>query len=61
MEDKENKSGYVKVKCHKCGCEAIVFGKSSTKVMCKGENCEEVIVVPRGGKAAINAEILELI
>jgi small subunit ribosomal protein S27e len=49
---------YVKVKCHKCGNEQMVFGRASTEVKCV--KCGEVLAVPTGGKAHIKAEILEL-
>jgi len=54
-----NKSGFVKVKCHECGTEKIIFGKSATEVKCS--KCNTIIVQPRGGKAAIKAEILEIL
>lgn len=52
------KTGFIKVKCHKCGTEQVIFGKSATQVKCT--KCGEVLVIPRGGKAAIKAEILEI-
>lgn len=55
MEEKK----WVKVKCHKCGNEQIIFGRASTEVKCT--KCSEVLAVPRSGKAAIKAEIIELI
>ncbi len=58
MEAKK-KSGFVKVKCHECGNEQIIFGKASTEVRCL--KCNEIIAIPRGGKVAIKAEILELL
>lgn len=53
-----NKS-YVKVKCHECGNEQLVFGRASTEVKCT--KCDVSIAVPTGGKAHITAEIIELI
>ena len=53
------KYGFVKIKCHKCSEEQIIFGKASTVVKCT--KCHEVIAEPTGGKAAIKAEILELL
>ena len=58
MEQKTN-YGFVKVKCHECGTEAKIFGRASTEVKCI--KCNEVIAIPTGGKAAIKAEILELL
>ena len=57
MEVKK-KSGFVKVKCHNCQNEQVIFGRAATEVKCI--KCNEVLAVPRGGKAAIKAEILEL-
>lgn len=53
------KSGFVKVKCHGCGNEQTIFGRAATEVTCI--KCNEVIAQPTGGKAAIKAEILELL
>lgn len=53
------KNGFIKVKCHECGNEQIIFGKAATDVKCT--KCNEVIAIPRGGKTAIKAEILEIL
>ena len=58
MEEKK-KHGFIKVKCHACGNEQTIFGRAATKVNCI--KCGEEIATPRGGKAAIRAEILEQI
>jgi small subunit ribosomal protein S27e len=50
---------YIKVKCHKCGNEMIIYSKISTQVNCT--KCSEIIAVPTGGKSSVKAEILELI
>ena len=55
----EEKSGFVKIKCHECGNEQVIFGRASTEVKCT--KCDAVVAIPRGGKAAIKAEILELL
>lgn len=54
-----NEKKYVKVKCHACGNEQVIFGRAATEVKCT--KCNEVLAVPTGGKAAIKAEIIELI
>lgn len=53
---------YVKVKCHACGNEQVIFGRAATEIKCTGKKgtCGEVLAQPTGGKAAIKAEILEL-
>lgn len=56
---KETKSRFVKVRCHKCKNEQIIFGKSSTKVTCLV--CEKTLSSSRGGKAEIKARILEVL
>ena len=61
VNNEEKKTGFIKIKCHKCGEEMVVFGKASTPVECLNTKCNEVLVIPRGGKAAIKAEILELL
>ena len=57
--EQETKKSFVKVRCHECGNEQTIFGRASTQVKCL--KCSEVIATPRGGKAAIKAEIIELI
>lgn len=56
----ENKKSFVKVRCHACGNEQVIFGRAATEVKCTKKGCDEVLAVPTGGKAAIKAEILEL-
>lgn len=58
MEQKTN-YGFIKVKCHSCGKEATIFGRAATEIKCT--KCNEVLAIPRGGKAAVKAEILELL
>ncbi len=55
----DKKTGFVKVKCHECGNEQTIFGRAATEIKCT--KCSAVIAVPTGGKAAIKAEILELV
>ena len=50
---------FVKVKCHDCGHEQIIFGRASTVVRCL--KCNSKLAYPTGGKAKIVAEILELL
>lgn len=50
--------GFIKVKCHECGNEQVIFGKASTEVKCI--KCNAVIAISRGGKAAVKAEILDM-
>ena len=57
----DKKTGFVKVKCHDCGNQMVIYGRAATTIVCTKDKCEAVIAVPRGGKAAIKAEILELI
>lgn len=50
---------YMKVKCGKCGNEQIIFDRVSLEVKCNV--CDEVLAVPRGGKAEIKGEILQIL
>lgn len=54
------KKSWVKIRCHNCGSEQIIFGRAATEVTCNGKSCSEVLATPTGGKAAVKAEILEL-
>lgn len=53
------KSKFFKVKCKACEHEMIIFNHSKTIIRCQGKDCDEIIATPQGGKAEINAEILE--
>jgi small subunit ribosomal protein S27e len=56
-QSRENRSTFVKVKCPDCENEQVVFEKASTTVSCVV--CSKVLAVPAGGKAKLQAEILE--
>lgn len=53
------KISWIKTKCHECGNEQTIFAKVSTVVKCN--KCSAELAVPTGGKAAVKAEILELV
>jgi len=50
------KSKFYTVECE-CGNKITVFSHSTTEVKCP--KCGKTIVVPTGGKAKINAKIIE--
>jgi len=56
--DKSN-SKFIKVKCHKCGSEQVIFSRAASEIKCT--KCSEVIAVSTGGKTSIKAEFLELL
>ncbi len=53
------RSRFVRVKCKKCGHIQVVFDRAATEVKCLG--CGEVLARPRGGKALILGEIVEVL
>ena len=55
----EPKSKFLKIRCEKCKNEQILFDKASTHVKCLV--CNESLAIPKGGKAKINATILEVL
>jgi small subunit ribosomal protein S27e len=57
VKNKGPSSNFVKVKCSKCKNEQVIFNKASTKVKCLV--CKEEIAKPTGGKAKINAKIID--
>ena len=59
MEIKEPKTRFIKVRCTKCKNEQITYSKASSQVNCLV--CGEVLVTPTGGKAQIDAAILEVL
>jgi len=56
---KTTKSKFLKVRCNNCKNEQKIFEKVSNKVYCLG--CSNIIAEPTGGKAKINARILEIL
>ena len=59
MKIKEHDSKFLKVRCPKCKNEQITFGKVSTTVKCLV--CGKVLAKPSGGKATVEARILEVL
>ncbi|MCD4759946.1 30S ribosomal protein S27e [archaeon] len=53
------KSKFIKVRCSKCKNEQIIFEKPATIIKCLV--CEKVLAEPRGGKAKIKTNVLEII
>ena len=50
---------FLKVRCAKCKNEQIIFSNASTLVMCLV--CEKEVAMPQGGKAKVEARILEVL
>jgi len=53
------KSRFVLVRCPDCGNEQVVFDHASMEVKCL--LCGRVLTKPTGGKARIEAEILQVL
>ena len=56
---KKPDSRFIKVRCRDCENEQVLFNKASTVVSC--HICGSKLAIPRGGKAQIKGEILEVI
>ncbi len=54
---KIEKSNFVRIKCPKCKNEQIVYSKATTQVKCL--ICNQILAEPKGGKAKIEASIIE--
>ncbi|MEM1970964.1 MAG: hypothetical protein QW336_03115 [Candidatus Anstonellales archaeon] len=51
-------SGFIKIRCRKCGTEMIVFSHASRNIRCPKDN--ELVVQSTGGKINIvNADIIQ--
>lgn len=55
----KSKSRFIKVRCQSCKNEQIIFEGATTKVQCLV--CNAIIAEPRGGKAKINARVVEVL
>jgi len=52
-------NNFYRIRCSKCRNEQIAFDRTTSKVKCL--ICGKTLVEPRGGKAKINATILEIL
>jgi len=50
---------FIKVRCNKCKNEQVIFEKATTLVKCTSCNAE--LSKPSGGKAKIQAKLLEVL
>lgn len=50
------RSGFLRVKCEKCGNEQVVFSHASNKVTCNV--CGAELAEPSGGKARLKGEVV---
>jgi len=50
------RSGFLRVKCEKCGNEQVVFSHASNKVICNV--CSAELAEPSGGKARLKGEVV---
>ena len=53
------KSKFMKVRCKDCVNEQVIFDRASTPISC--HICGSKLATPKGGKADIKAEILEIL
>ena len=53
------KSKFMKVRCKDCENEQVIFDRASTPISC--HICGSKLAIPKGGKADIKAEILEIL
>ena len=52
-------SRFIRVRCKDCENEQVIFNKASTIVSC--HICGSKLAIPRGGKAEIRGELLEVL
>lgn len=50
---------FLKLRCNKCKNEQIVYGRTATSVKCLV--CGESLAKPTGGKAKVDARVLEVL
>lgn len=57
--ERKTASKFLRVKCNDCENEQVVFDHASTRVKCNV--CGSTLVEPRGGKAEIKGETIEVL
>jgi len=53
------KNRFIKVRCKNCKNEQTIFEAASTEVKCI--ICDQVLAKPRGGKAKLEASLIEVL
>ncbi len=53
------KTRFIKVRCQGCKNEQVIFEGATTEVKCL--ICESILAEPKGGKAKINARVIEVL
>ena len=53
------KHRFIKVRCQGCKNEQTIFEGATTKVKCL--ICDAILAEPKGGKAKINARVIEVL
>ncbi|MFB6190652.1 MAG: 30S ribosomal protein S27e [Candidatus Nanohaloarchaea archaeon] len=48
---------FYRVECQECGNEQTIFSRASSEVECLV--CGEVLATPQGGRAEVQAEVIE--
>ncbi len=59
ISENQPKSKFIKVRCSKCKNEQIIFGNTSTIVMCLV--CNKELAYPTGGKSKVSGRVLEVL
>ena len=53
------KSKFIKVRCKDCENEQVIFDRASSSISC--HICGSKLAAPKGGKADIKGEVLEVL
>lgn len=56
---RKQRSKFLKVKCHDCNNEQLIFNKASMVVKCSV--CGATLAKPTGGMAVIKSKIIEVV
>lgn len=56
---KEPTSKFIKTRCPSCKNEQIIFGKTSTDIVCLV--CGKSLASPTGGKSRVKSRVLEVL
>ncbi len=60
-ESIQEKKSFMRVKCPECEQESVIFVYAKTEVKCLNDSCKAILASPRGGKAEVFGEVLELL
>lgn len=59
MVSEKQRQVFLSIKCSRCGCKQVVYGRSAQNIKCR--DCNKLLVKSTGGKAKVVSIIREVL